>query len=431
MDEQDFSDLYALMRGNADAITVMDAKGLYAHQEYEEALRKLQAVKQRYEAGKLRVMRMKIDDTASKKSKEEEAKDRRLQKRQQRYHEVMQKLDEILEALGPIAERAAARKRREAEAETEAEARQPAEPKVADQKDADQADVDRIPSEETIDVQASDELTHADDDPVASRNHLFDAFANCKNAAEQRSLLAEHFVLSAIRSQEDIRPGDLHFIDGGTQTYLATIRNSDNPQRVRLKSAITGDRLRTIDLPTYLKLAKHDKAVRLDSLTSEASEASKRFPAGQSKGRDASEPSHDDAVAASSLQESAEVSKILDKGAFSQLADAANRTGLCAQVDLITHVRDREFRMGNFQDALQTMEAVHAKFTAAVTSYQAKLRQEEAAIQSGKLKMSPKDLQAKRMRDTAQGQLIQRAQNRFSRVLDGLRVLLRREVASE
>jgi len=53
------------------------------------------------------------------------------------------------------------------------------------------------------------------------------------------------------------------------------------------------------------------------------------------------------------------------------------------------------------------------------------MRREDAAIAAGRIRMSPKDLQAKRVRDQRLTQSIERARSRFSRVLDGLRILSR------
>ena len=51
----------------------------------------------------------------------------------------------------------------------------------------------------------------------------------------------------------------------------------------------------------------------------------------------------------------------------------------------------------------------------------------DADLASGKVRMSPKALMEKRARDIAETQLIERARNRFLRVLDALRVLMRNE----
>ncbi|QDV71665.1 hypothetical protein Poly24_54040 [Rosistilla carotiformis] len=417
MDEQDFMDLYGLMRGNSDATSVMDAQGLFALKDYRQTLEKLQGIQQRYESSKIRVMRTKIEETSGRKSSEQEAKERRLQKKQTRYREVMEKLDEMQAALPALIQRAETRKARELQAQ--------------------QADAVDQSHEDTLDVQASEELTHSGEEEMPSLEEFIREFVAAPAAISQRELIDRCFKVRPVGNVKDVRTGELYFIDGGGQTYLAIVRKSDNPQRVRLKSAITGERLRTIDLPTFLKLGQRDRVVRLKALPQRAgdNEASQiSTPAPVQESTPAAPPIEDDddvVIGGNALQESAETAKILDKGAFSQLADAANRSGICPGADLIAHVRDRDFRLGNFQDALQTMEGIYGKFTAAAASRTAQLRQEDAAIQSGRVKMSPKDLAAKRARDAAQNQLIERARNRFSRVLDGLRVLLRKETGED
>ncbi|WP_417739651.1 hypothetical protein [Rosistilla oblonga] len=416
MDEQDFKDLYGLMRGNSDATSVMDAQGLFALKDYQQTLEKLQGIQQRYESSKIRVMRTKIEESGGRKSSEQEAKERRLQKKQTRYREVMEKLDEMQAALPTLIQRAEARKARE----------QSQQAAVVDQS-----------HEDTIDGEASEELTHSGEEQSPSLEQFIREFVAAPAATNQRDLIDRCFKVRPVSDAKDVRAGELYFIDGGGQTYLALVRKSDNPERVRLKSAITGERLRTIDLPTFLKLGQRDRVVRLKPLPqnsggSQRSQTSTSAPAPTPAPQStaAAPPIEDDddvVIGGNALQESAETAKILDKGAFSQLADAANRSGICPGADLIAHVRDRDFRLGNFQDALQTMEGIYGKFTAAAASRTAQLRQEDAAIQSGRVKMSPKDLAAKRARDAAQNQLVERARNRFSRVLDGLRVLLRKE----
>ena len=50
---------------------------------------------------------------------------------------------------------------------------------------------------------------------------------------------------------------------------------------------------------------------------------------------------------------------------------------------------------------------------------------EDTDIASGKVKMSPKELQQKRVRDTAEAQRIERTRYRFCRVLEGLRLMMK------
>ena len=92
--------------------------------------------------------------------------------------------------------------------------------------------------------------------------------------------------------------------------------------------------------------------------------------------------------------------------------------------DQIAHVRDREFRKGNYDLALQAIEGIFSKFSAGAAARTQRLKQEDADIAAGRIKISPKDLQAKRQRDRAQDQAVERARSRFNRVLDGLRILM-------
>ena len=113
-------------------------------------------------------------------------------------------------------------------------------------------------------------------------------------------------------------------------------------------------------------------------------------------------------------------------GAFSQLAEAAQRTGIVPGVSTIIQLRDCEFRLGRYQQALQTMEGLFGAFTGAAQQRMQRLAREDAEIASGKLKISPKDLQAKRIRDNTTNDAIDRARSRFMRVLDGLRLVIHR-----
>ena len=118
--------------------------------------------------------------------------------------------------------------------------------------------------------------------------------------------------------------------------------------------------------------------------------------------------------------------RILDVGALSQLVDAAQRCGLVPGISTIIQVRDCEFRLGRHRQALQLIESLYQSFNGRVTQRSQQLAREEADIASGRLKMSPKELQAKRLRDNQQTQYIERARTRFSRVLEGLRTLVHR-----
>ena len=122
----------------------------------------------------------------------------------------------------------------------------------------------------------------------------------------------------------------------------------------------------------------------------------------------------------------AERDQILDVGGFSQLIDAAQRSGLVPGIATIIQVRDCEFRLGRHQQALQLMESQLQAFVVRASQRTQQLAREDQDIASGRIRMSPRELQAKRMRDRQQTQAIERARTRFSRVVDGLRVLVQR-----
>ena len=92
--------------------------------------------------------------------------------------------------------------------------------------------------------------------------------------------------------------------------------------------------------------------------------------------------------------------------------------------DQIAYVRDREFKRGQFELAFQTIEALYTQFTSAAAQRTQRLLREDADIAAGRIKISPKDLQAKRARDRTQTQEVDRAMRRFQIVLEGLRVLM-------
>jgi len=122
----------------------------------------------------------------------------------------------------------------------------------------------------------------------------------------------------------------------------------------------------------------------------------------------------------------AERDRIIDVGAFSQLVDAAQRSGLVPGIATIIQVRDCEFRLGRHLQALQLMETQFQGFVGRASQRAQRLAREEADIASGRLRMSPKELQAKRLRDSQQTQHVERARTKFQRVLEGLRTIVQR-----
>ena len=122
----------------------------------------------------------------------------------------------------------------------------------------------------------------------------------------------------------------------------------------------------------------------------------------------------------------AERDQILDVGSLSQLIDAAQRTGLVPGIATIIQVRDCEFRLGRYQQALQLIESQFQGFQGRAAQRAQQLAREDLDIAAGRIKMSGRELQIKRQRDRQQTQAVDRARTRFSRVLEGLRTLVKR-----
>jgi hypothetical protein len=122
----------------------------------------------------------------------------------------------------------------------------------------------------------------------------------------------------------------------------------------------------------------------------------------------------------------AERDRILDVGGFSQLVEAAQRSGLVPGIATIIQVRDCEFRLGKHMQALQLMESLLQAFVVKAGQRSQQLAREDQEIASGRLRMSPRELQAKRARDRQQTQAIERARTRFMRVVEGLRTIVQR-----
>ena len=115
---------------------------------------------------------------------------------------------------------------------------------------------------------------------------------------------------------------------------------------------------------------------------------------------------------------------IIDMGSFTQLQMAVQLTGLLPSADGIGFVRDHEFKSGKYQEAFERIDAFFMHLKSAAEGRQRTLRQEEHDYKCGILKMSPKQWLIKQQTDAAQTQKIDRALRYFTRILDGLRIMI-------
>jgi hypothetical protein len=81
--------------------------------------------------------------------------------------------------------------------------------------------------------------------------------------------------------------------------------------------------------------------------------------------------------------------------------------------------------LGRYQQALQLIESQFQAFQGRAAQRTQQLAREDLDIASGRIKMSGRELQIKRQRDRQQTQAVDRARTRFSRVLEGLRMLVK------
>ncbi len=205
---------------------------------------------------------------------------------------------------------------------------------------------------------------------------------------------------------------ELYFLRGKEHTYLIQIQDvTPGGDEMPIQLALSGQLMKPISKQKFLDLGNRRSLVRLVPKQQDSVDDS-------SNTHEILRESRDDTNA------EPQRSEILDIGSFTQLLDAAERSGLIANAGLIAHVRDREFRRKDYQKAFQVIEGLFGKFSAAATQRDQRLRREDLDIASGKVRMSPKKLMEKRARDVAETQCVDRARNRFLRVLEGLRVLM-------
>ena len=249
------------------------------------------------------------------------------------------------------------------------------------------------------------------------------AFESAANCDQQFDLVRQHFGVSPVRSAKHIRPQALYYLRGKQHDHLITpIDEMLDQDAVEMRMVFSGKALSP--LPAY-KLLEMGQMQQLYLLTSKKEKTPLAPGEGKLKAT-AEQPTEKLPVTAEALSDTFDkkAEKVLDMGAFTQLADAARRCGLVPNADAIGHTRDREFRVGNYKKAFQVIENVYGKFSAAATARQQRLRREDMDIKSGKTKMSTKEILAKRARDRAETQVIERTRSRFSRVMEGLRVLV-------
>ncbi len=392
MNADDLQELYKLLRGSRSAMIVLDARAQFADRQWEKALALLQEARDTYAESRTRLLRQDPEDVRGK-DQDAQRQTRRIKRKQDKVREILDTFDELLPQLEKLAKRQQQRDEKQVTAPTLA----------AEESSAPVADADQEP-QQPPDV---------DDFSVARPADVTDEFATAflqSTGDDQLGLISRYFGFREVSSDRDIHADALYFIRSGEKSFLVrTLGNATSDTEVTLASAIDETPMKPFQPKAFIKLGKKRKMVLLTT---------------RSPREDQDESPDDDSAAGTESPDQPSDQNVLDMGAFSQLLTSAQRSGIVPGADQIAHVRDREFKKGDYDLAFQTIEALYAKFNASMNQRTQRLTREDAEIASGRIKMSPKDLQAKRSRDRTQTQEIERARRRFQVVLEGLRILM-------
>jgi|GEM_PF-1429812 len=385
--DQSFDDLYRLLRGSRCASPLLSARTLFDSGNVAESIAELKKIRHTYQESRKNTLATEFDDSnpADKESKQ-------LLKRQSKAVDAIGQMDGLVSMLTLQI------------------------PQV--QKPNTTAPTAAPKSIETHRISSpSDQLD----------NDLRQKLPLATTDADVRRVLSQHCNLTMVADDHELHAGERFVIFSNGLGYIVEV---DEPplenNSVRILTWLDRKRMLPIPLSKWNKSASKSKVLKLEPFAREAvptiAVPTIPVPAFSSKlpGTDRSGENSD----------TAERDKILDVGAFSQLLDAAQRSGIVPGSGVIIQVRDCEFRLGRFNKGLQMMETLYTTFIGAESQRNQRLQREEAEIASGRKKISPKDLLAKRAQDNQTTQVVDRTKVRFQRVLEGLRGLLHLEKAS-
>lgn len=407
---EDFDELYRLLRGTPWAMPILDAKGLCDEGQPQAALTAVEKVQEAYLQARQATLKQSVDHLAEQPKSALSKDDRRLKKRVDKAREGIELFEAIIDQLKKLASRS----RTLAALESRPDPQRASAAAVASQTASVAAAAATIPSPALASAPVAVLSPPAIEPPLAAGMRLAMPIAQALAMAPDRAawveVLQQHFEIAPITDEDSLEVGTLLAISHPDQNEVAVLAEwSSESQSWRWASAIDGGWLPPLSASDLQQQASEGRILQL-ALREAASGAASSPP-----------PTGDDL----SPEEAEARDRVLDMGAFTQLADSAQRSGLVPSLSTILQVRDCEFRLGRYTLALQLMESQVSAFTAAEMSRQQRLAREDADIASGKHKLSPREMMAKRAKDRQDSEAIERARTRFSRVLEGLRALAR------
>ena len=256
------------------------------------------------------------------------------------------------------------------------------------------------------------------EEPTAELPDGFEVQYEATAGADARhAVVSKYFRLETVGSDREIRAGALFYVRGKESRLVTITAEEPDSDPVPLAEVPTGRRINPVPRQKLVELGRKAQLLRLVAKTPEEVAHESRLveegPDTSATGwqpPDGAERSHLDVV--------------VDFGSFTQLMTAAQQSEMVTNAELIAQVRDRDFRAGRHRTAFEIIERMSTALNQAALTRQQKLRTEETDYKSGVLKMSPKEWQQKQQRDRQQTQKIQRARRNFTKVLDGLRILM-------
>ncbi len=398
MAQELFDDLYRLLRGSQAATALVEAKSLHAEEKFVECVTLLERIFERYAQSRESTLRKDLSHGETHQSAKLDKETKRLVRKQGKANDALEQFQELIEKVRRHVRRTNATHKPASDA-----TRPSAQLKST---------MGEPPEPRELDLMAP----------------LLEQFSKETTFAQKQVAIESHCEVRPLHSESDLQEGNLLLAISEGKQYLLTV---DSPAidegTLRICSAIDGSSLKPLPLEKvrlsivksklHLLILKPRNPLLGDSTATEDRDL-----------RDLQSQNPSEYTSKLSIQQR---DQILDAGAFSQLIDAAQRSGIVPGIALMIQVRDCEFRLGKYHQALQLIESLLSTFVGSVAQRTQRLKREEQDIASGRVKMSPKDMQAKRARDNKESELIERTRTRFTRVLEGIRAIIHLENEKE
>jgi len=377
--DESFNELYKLLRGSRCAALLLQARTHFDANDANQSLIDVQKTRQTYIESRKTLLEAEENEELSN------GRDSQfLKKRQNKAVDAVEHFDELLSLLTIQSKKA--------KLITPVATHLPVKPTTS-----------------TLETNAAAQHQNADD-------ILRKALNSVTSAEDVRKCIGQFCDLKTIEADHDFESGERMVIFSNGMGHVVEV---DDPAlldgTIRIVTWLDQKRMLPIGLDKFLKSALKGRVLQLvvrDQIAPEPLVTNNNI-------RNTDVVEHEKLVS-----ETAERDKILDMGAFTQLLDAAQRSGIVPGSNIIIQVRDCEYRLGKYNKALQMMETLYTTFLGAESQRNQRLKREEMEIASGRKKMSPRELQLKRSQDNQATQAVDRAKVRFQRVLEGLRGLL-------